>query len=636
MTHLPDFLGGSPWLDTLLKRLESAKVAVFGDLFLDAYWLLDSAPSESSLETGLEAQSVKAQRYSPGGCGNVAVNLAALRAARVEMVGAVGADLFGDELVRQFTSRGIPVGNVLRGPPGWPTLVYAKPYKRGVELNRYDFGIGRELTADIASQLLARLESVASTCPVVVINQQVPGGWTANMLSEINATISRNPRTLFIVDSRDHAGSFPSAALKLNLREAARILGEDANVLSVEDAPRLAGALEARQHHPVIVTRGENGLVLAVNGELYDVPGIELPGAIDAVGAGDTALAAFAAAFAVGAQPLEAATLANMAAAITTRQVLTTGVATPAQLRALGPAPDYAWSPRLAAQPRLASYIPHTGIEKVTDHKPTKRIRHAIFDHDGTVSVLRQGWEGIMEPMMVAAILGPRLTDIDDATHDRVVSAVRAFIDRSTGIQTLAQMKGLVDLVHEFGLVPQGGINDEFGYKAIFNKEMLAVVRERVAQLERGALAPDDWQIKGAHQMLELLHAAGVKLYLASGTDEGDTAAEAHILGHAHLFTGGIFGAVGDLRLEAKRDVLARIIGSSGASSGEIVVIGDGPVEIREGRRFGAYTVGIASDEIRRHGLNLRKRARLIRAGADLIIPDFCQAEALLAQLGIA
>ena len=636
MTHLPTFLCDSPWLDSLLDRLRSAKVAVFGDLFLDAYWLLDSTPSETSLETGLEAYRVQAQRYSPGGCGNIAVNLAALGVAYIEMVGAVGADMFGDELVRQFILRGISVDNVLRGPPGWPTLVYAKPCKRGVELNRFDFGIGREVPSDFASQLLGRLDSAASSCSVVVINEQVPGGWTANMVSAINALISRNPRTLFIVDSRDHAGSFPCAALKLNLREAARIFGEDANALTVDDTPRLAQALEARQHHPVIVTRGEHGLLLAVNGELFDIPGIELPGAIDPVGAGDTALAALAAALAVGARPLEAGTLANMAAAITTRQVLTTGVATPAQLHALGSAPDYVWAPRLAAHARLASYLPHTSIEIVTGHRPREHIRHAIFDHDGTVSVLRQGWEGIMEPMMIAAILGPRPTDIDDATHARVVSTVQAFIDRTTGIQTLAQMKGLVDLVQEFGRVEQGSIRDEFGYKTIFNVEMLAVVRERVSQLECGELAPDDWQIKGARRTLELLHASGVKLYLASGTDEADIIAEARILGYAHLFTGGIFGAVGDLRVDAKRDVLARIIQTSGARCGEIVVIGDGPVEMREGRRCGAYTVGVASDEVRRHGLNLRKRTRLIRAGADLIVPDFCQAESLLAHLEVA
>ena len=63
-------------------------------------------------------------------------------------------------------------------------------------------------------------------------------------------------------------------------------------------------------------------------------------------------------------------------------------------------------------------------------------------------------------------------------------------------------------------------------------------------------------------------------------------------------------------------------------------VFGDGPVEMREARRRGAYAVGVASDEVRRHGLNLHKRARLIRAGADLIIPDYGRTDTLLARLG--
>jgi rfaE bifunctional protein kinase chain/domain len=636
MIHAPSFLADSPWLDELLERLPSARVAVFGDLFLDAYWLLDAIPSETSIETGLCAHKVLTQRYSPGGGGNVAINLAALGVKGVEVIGLVGADMFGDELVRQFAARGLPVGNVLRGPPGWQTLVYAKPYKGAVELNRFDFGIGNPPPGDLGRQLLARVEAAASTCPVVVINQQVPGGWTAAMVSGINSLIGRNPRTLFIVDSRNHAGGFPGAALKLNQREAARLLGENGDTVASDDVPRLAAALQERQKRPVFVTRGECGLVLAVDGEMYEIPGIELPGAVDSVGAGDTALAALAAAFAVGARPLEAGALANLAAAITTRQVRTTGVATPGQLRAVGPAPDYVHATRLAEQPRLARHIPGTNLEIVTGRRPKERIRHAIFDHDGTISVLRQGWERIMEPMMIAAILGGRRAEVDDATHARIASAVRSFIDRTTGIQTLAQMKGLVDLVREFGLVPPGDVRDEFGYKAVFNEELLAVVRGRVAQLGRGELSPDDWQVKGARPMLERLQAAGVRLYLASGTDEADAAAEARALGYASLFDGGIFGAVGDLRIEAKREVLERIIRASGGSGGEIVVFGDGPVEMREGRRRGAYTVGIASDEVRRHGLDLRKRTRLIRAGADVIAPDFCQAEAMLAHLGLA
>jgi hypothetical protein len=46
---------------------------------------------------------------------------------------------------------------------------------------------------------------------------------------------------------------------------------------------------------------------------------------------------------------------------------------------------------------------------------------------------------------------------------------------------------------------------------------------------------------------------------------------------------------------------------------------------MRECRKRDGIAVGIASDEIRRHGLNVEKRTRLIKAGAHVIIPDFSQ-----------
>ena len=45
-----------------------------------------------------------------------------------------------------------------------------------------------------------------------------------------------------------------------------------------------------------------------------------------------------------------------------------------------------------------------------------------------------------MEPMMMQAILGPRYADADEALYHKVLAAVRRFIDKTTGIQTLAQV----------------------------------------------------------------------------------------------------------------------------------------------------------------------------------------------------
>jgi hypothetical protein len=60
------------------------------------------------------------------------------------------------------------------------------------------------------------------------------------------------------------------------------------------------------------------------------------------------------------------------------------------------------------------------------------------------------------------------------------------------------------------------------------------------------------------------------------------------------------------------------------------MVIGDGPVEMLEGRRVVALCIGVASDEVRRHGINHAKRRRLIRAGAHVIVPDYSQLNQLL------
>ena len=142
--------------------------------------------------------------------------------------------------------------------------------------------------------------------------------------------------------------------------------------------------------------------------------------------------------------------------------------------------------------------------------------------------------------------------------------------------------------------------------------------------------------MKNAVLLLEKLYKAGVKLYLASGTDEEDVKNEARILGYDHLFEGGIYGAVGDVTKEAKKIVLDRILNTIGDSgNGQVAAFGDGPVEIRETRKRGGLTIGIASNELKRYSLNENKRSRLIKAGADMIIPDYSQLPRLLELLNI-
>jgi phosphoglycolate phosphatase-like HAD superfamily hydrolase len=155
----------------------------------------------------------------------------------------------------------------------------------------------------------------------------------------------------------------------------------------------------------------------------------------------------------------------------------------------------------------------------------------------------------------------------------------------------------------------------------------MVMVNKRVEKLKKGELSVDDYIIKGAVKFLQLLKSKDVKLYLASGTDKDDVIREAEILGYKDLFDGGIYGSVGDVKKYSKKIIIDKIINQNKLKGNELLVTGDGPVEIKECNKYGGIAVGIASDEVRRYGLNEEKRTRLIKSGADFIISDFTQAD---------
>ena len=628
------------WLEECLRGLKNVRVAVFGDFCLDAYWLIDTQRQEISIETGRPVRHVAEQRYSLGGAGNVVANLVALGVGRVHAVGLVGQDLFGSQMLSIFESLGVDSAGVRADQLQWQTMVYAKPYLGEQELDRLDFGGSNRIEARTIARLMKDLDRVAGEVDAVVINQQIdPGVVTAECIAALNQIIRRHPRCRFIVDSRQHAGLFEGCVLKLNVAEAKTLFTRGdtrSSQGSAAEVQSIALALSERTGHAVFITRGAEGILAAEGGAVEDVPGVQVIGQVDAVGAGDTVVASLAATLAAGFSMQDAARFANIAASITVQKIRTTGTATPEEITRVGPEPDYVYRPDLASDTRRARYHESTQIEIVDlplQDRPT--IHHAVFDHDGTLSTLRQGWEQIMQPMMLRAILGQCWATVDRAVYERVLGEVDCYIDQTTGVQTLTQMIGLVELVQRWGFVPEKDVLDMHGYKKLYNASLLEMVHDRLRMLRLGELSINDFHIKNAHVLLTSLRDAGVRLYLASGTDEADVKAEAEALGFAEFFGARIYGATGDVTVDPKKKVIERILKENNLSGPELAVFGDGPVEIRLARQACGVAVGVASDEVRRWGLSTVKRTRLIRAGASIIVPDYSQLPQLLRLLGL-
>jgi len=627
-------------LQKILNDIVAVKIAVLGDFCLDAYWFIDEAMSEISVETNQATRPVVQQRYSLGGAGNVTNNLAAMKIKDIRAFGVIGTDPFGAEMVRIMKETGIQPENLLIQEENWYTHAYAKPYINDTELNRVDFGNYNHLSKETADRLIEILIREIPEVDVVIINQQVPSGiHTDYFKKRLVEAIQQFPQKTFIVDSRNFNDYYTGAIRKMNDTEAARLCGHTKkpdDVVLYSEVVSSAKELHKRYQKPLFITRGSKGSLTIDETGISEIPGLMILSKVDTVGAGDSYLAGAASSLAAGYDMETAAQIGSFVAGVTVQKLFQTGTASPEEILGIGADPDFIFASELAEDKRHAIYLPHTEIEIVTKWKEKPQIKHAIFDHDGTISTLREGWELIMGPMMIKAILGDKFLEADESLYQKVKARSDEFIDKTTGIQTLVQMKGLIELIREFGCVPEDKILDEFGYKQIYNDELLIMVKVREEKFLKGELSLEDFTLKNAVPFLQKLHDAGVKLYLASGTDEADVKSEARVLGYDHLFEGRIYGAVGDITKEAKKIVLDRILDSIGESAfGTIATFGDGPVEMRETKKREGIAIGIASNELRRYGLNENKRTRLIKAGADIIVPDFSQIPQLLSLLNI-
>lgn len=627
-------------LQKILHDIRSVKIALVGDFCLDAYWFIDETMSEISVETNQATRPVRNQKYSLGGAGNVTANLAAMGIRDIRAFGVIGTDPFGAEMVRIMKATGIQTDNLLIQEQEWHTHTYAKPYIDDRELNRVDFGNYNRLSEETADRLIGSLIRDIPETDIIIINQQVPSGiHTEYFKKRLVEVIGKFPAKTFIVDSRSFNDYYQGAVRKMNDTEAARLCGLDKKpdeAVLYSEIVSSARELFKRYRKPLFITRGSKGSLTIDETGISEIPGLMILAKVDTVGAGDSYLAGAASALAAGYNMETAAQLGSCVAGVTVQKLFQTGTATPEEILSIGLDPDYIFSPELAENKRQANYLADTEIEVVNAWAEKVQVSHAIFDHDGTISTLREGWELIMAPMMIKAILGDKYQEADETLYQKVKARVDEFIDKTTGIQTLVQMQGLMGLIREFGCVPEEKMLDESGYKLIYNEELLIMVGERERKLSRGELSLEDVTMKNAVPFLQKLYDAGIKLYLASGTDEVDVKSEARVLGYDHLFEGRIYGAVGDVTKEAKKMVLDRILDIIGkTASGQVATFGDGPVEIRETRKRGGITIGIASNELRRYGLNENKRARLIKAGADIIVPDFSQYPGLLGLLNI-
>lgn len=254
---------------------------------------------------------------------------------------------------------------------------------------------------------------------------------------------------------------------------------------------------------------------------------------------------------------------------------------------------------------------------------PRPHVGHVLFDFDGTLSLVRQGWPEVMVPMLVE-MLPRRPGESDEAARRLLFDDIM----RLNGKQTIYQMIQFAERVKERGGQPR----DPLWYKHEYLRRLNERIQSRLDGLRDRSIQPDDLLVYGARQMLNRLQDRGLPLYLASGTDAPFVKQEAELLDVTRYFGPHVYGAQDDYKTFSKKMVIDRILRENRISGESLLAFGDGYVEIENTKEVGGLAVAVASDEAHNGSGNFDewKRQRLLGVGADVVIPDFRDTDALL------
>jgi len=302
------------------------RVTVLGSLNMDISVTVPRLPGPGATVLG------SAARFTPGGKGANQAVAAARLGAEVRMVGCVGDDDFGRQLLAALRAEGIDAGPV-RVVPGVPTgLAMIAVDAQGENLITVAPGANHQVgPQDVAA-------ATKDPRDILVISAEIPAPAVTRALSQAGSIVFN------LAPASENATDLAAAArewLVVNEDEAAAVLGRPVSGLA--DAARAAAELVTRGPRHAVVTAGARGAALASAASTASTAGVAsttvVDGfpvrAVDTVGAGDTFVGALAVALAAGVPAAEATRAAAAAgAAAVTRHGAQTAMPRPADILA--------------------------------------------------------------------------------------------------------------------------------------------------------------------------------------------------------------------------------------------------------------------------------------------------------------
>lgn len=308
-------------LEESMVRFSQQPILVVGDLILDRFvW---GRVERISPEAPVPVVEVVRETVHLGGAANVASNLASL-GAKPLVVGAIGDDKEGEELLEEFHKQGISSEGVLRDKQRI-TSTKTRIIAEHQQICRTDRENRKALSGPLLEGVVSLYENYMERAGAIIVSDYGKGGLSVRILQTLIQQ-SRRAGKFLAVDPKDRDFSIyrKASLVTPNKREA-----EVASGVNIVDEESLLKAghilLETTAAQSVLITRGEEGMTLFEADRHFNVPTVARE-VFDVTGAGDTVIAVLALAVAAGSSMRVAAGLANHAAGVVVGKLGTASV----------------------------------------------------------------------------------------------------------------------------------------------------------------------------------------------------------------------------------------------------------------------------------------------------------------------
>ncbi len=411
-------------LDTVRQFGDNKQHAlVIGDVMLDRY--LIGSVGRISPEAPVPIVLLNQQYERAGGAANVAANLALLGIS-THLVGCIGDDAEAKNLSKLIADAGIQ--NNLVTSKSRPTIAKTRVVSGHQQMMRLDQESNCAFTSDETAALQANIHAALARNPSIVILSDYAKGLLSLDICQSIINTCNTQKIPVLVDPKgaDYSKYVGATALTPNKKETAEACSTniiDADLIAKANALKNCIKLQF-----LAVTRGEEGITLIDDATHHIAASAKQ--VFDVSGAGDTVIATLAAGLMHGLTPLEALTVANLAAGVVVGKVGTVPITQADLIEALQAEQGSEQAHKVCD---LAQLMTKVDTWKTQNQKIV--FTNGCFDllHAGHVTYLEQAKKrgdklilGLNTDKSVSAIKGESRPIVNENDRARVLAALES------------------------------------------------------------------------------------------------------------------------------------------------------------------------------------------------------------------